>query len=365
MARCFPVLLMVVLTALASFVEAARADETNLKTGWAVGQGGLILATRDGGKTWGAQRSGVAVDLRSVWFIDQDKGFAVGDEGSILRTTNAGRTWQAGKYPVRARHRAIQFVDSRCGFVLTDKAHVLQTTDGGEVWAPVALPGTNDVHGMSFADGAVGLVVGAGGDQLDAPRALRTDDRGKTWREVAIAKPRPKATGLASLLDKPPEGLLLLAVSHGSRTSAWAVGQNMIDQNRPYGTILATADGGITWKSQWSHRVTFLYTTSFVSDKIGWAAGYAGSLARPLVLATTDGGDSWKPRTPPGDAIVTGSFLVDESHGWVVGTNGFIAATDDFGITWALQRSGVRQTIFAVHFPQAAKDLKRGTSERN
>jgi photosystem II stability/assembly factor-like uncharacterized protein len=359
MARHFPVLVIPVLTVLVSFLEPSLADEANLKTGWAVGQAGLILATRDGGKTWVAQRSGVDVDLWSVWFIDQDNGFAVGDEGTILRTKNAGRTWQPGKYPVKARHCTIQFVDSRCGFILTDKAHILQTTDGGEVWAPIALPGTNDMHGMSFADREVGLVVGAGGDNLDTPLALRTGDSARTWHEVGIAKPKPKPTGLASFLDNPPEGLVLLAVSHGSRKSAWAVGQNMIDPNRPYGTILATADGGITWKLQWSHRVTFLYTISFASDKVGWAAGYAGSLARPLVLTTTNGGDSWKPRTPPGEDILTGSFLVNQLHGWVVGTRGFIAATDDFGTSWTRQRSGVQQTIFAVHFPQASRDLKK------
>lgn len=360
MARRSSMLLIAILTALAGLGKPVSASHVNLKIGWAVGKGGLILATRDGGETWTPQKSGVTVDLRSVWFIDQDKGFVAGDEGSILRTTNGGRTWQAGRYPVKARHTVIQFVDSRRGFVLTDKAHILQTTDGGEVWAPVALPGVNDVHGMSFADGETGLVVGAGGDKLDAPRAIRTDDGAKTWREITIEKPKPKPTGLASMLDSPPESCHLLAVSHGSRKCAWAVGQNLADQNRPYGSILATSDGGTTWKLQWGHRVTFLYTTAFISDKVGWVGGYAGSAARPLVLTTTDGGVSWKPRVPPGRDIVTGSFLADNLHGWVVGTKGFVAATNDFGATWTAQQSGTQETLFAIHFPQSRAILDGG-----
>lgn len=338
---------IVIISVLVLLPQSAIADEPNLKTGWAVGDNGLILATQDGGNTWRKQNSGVDVNLKSVWFIDRNNGFAVGDEGSILRTTNAGRKWKAGKYPVKSQHRIIQFIDPQVGFILTDAAHILKTTDGGMSWAPIALPGASSVFGMSFADGEVGLVVADGNNDLALPLVLRTDDSAATWREIDDIFP-----DLARFQKKQVKGLSLLTVSHGDTSSAWSVGYNLNDANRPNGSIYTSVDGGITWKLQWKHKVSWLYTTSFVNNRVGWAAGYAGSLARPLVLTTSDGGENWKPRTPPGKDIVTGSCLVDELHGWVVGTDGYIAATDDFGATWTQQESGVQQRIFAVHFPQ-------------
>src|SRR5215470_12244769 len=61
---------------------------------WAVGAGGTILATTDGGKTWTPQTSGVAAALWSVHFhAEGQRGWAVGEGGTILATTDGGKTW--------------------------------------------------------------------------------------------------------------------------------------------------------------------------------------------------------------------------------------------------------------------------------
>src|SRR5215207_2479655 len=49
------------------FNAVAFADA---RRGWAVGEGGAVYATDDGGATWRAQESGVAVDLFDVKFFD-------------------------------------------------------------------------------------------------------------------------------------------------------------------------------------------------------------------------------------------------------------------------------------------------------
>jgi photosystem II stability/assembly factor-like uncharacterized protein len=61
--------------------------------GWAVGAGGVIIATSDGGRTWRPQTSGVGDDLRDVKFFDAREGWAVGTGGTMLHTTDGGRTW--------------------------------------------------------------------------------------------------------------------------------------------------------------------------------------------------------------------------------------------------------------------------------
>ena len=51
-----------------------------------------ILATKDGGATWEVKTK-VAASLRSVHFIDAQNGVAVGSGGKVFRTTDGGATW--------------------------------------------------------------------------------------------------------------------------------------------------------------------------------------------------------------------------------------------------------------------------------
>ena len=61
--------------------------------GWAVGDGGTIVKTTNGGTTWTAQDSGTTDGLCSVDFVNASTGWAVGDGGVILKTANGGTTW--------------------------------------------------------------------------------------------------------------------------------------------------------------------------------------------------------------------------------------------------------------------------------
>ena len=60
--------------------------------GWAVGGEGVIIETRDGGRTWRPQASGVGDDLYDVKFFNEAEGWAVGRGGTMLHTTDGGRT---------------------------------------------------------------------------------------------------------------------------------------------------------------------------------------------------------------------------------------------------------------------------------
>jgi photosystem II stability/assembly factor-like uncharacterized protein len=61
--------------------------------GWAVGSGGAIYRTINGGRSWQPQISGVLTDLFDVKFLDTAEGWAVGDEGTLLHTQDGGRHW--------------------------------------------------------------------------------------------------------------------------------------------------------------------------------------------------------------------------------------------------------------------------------
>ena len=62
--------------------------------GWAVGSGGTILKTVDGGKKWRKIASSTTASLSAVFFLDEKQGWIVGANGTILRSHDGGNTWQ-------------------------------------------------------------------------------------------------------------------------------------------------------------------------------------------------------------------------------------------------------------------------------
>ena len=63
------------------FASPRRAFVDNRK-GWAVGSGGSVYSTVNGGRTWQRQESTVDVDLFDVKFVDALEGWAVGRRGN-------------------------------------------------------------------------------------------------------------------------------------------------------------------------------------------------------------------------------------------------------------------------------------------
>jgi PKD repeat protein len=71
----------------------------NANVGWAVGEGGTILHTTDGGQTWSAQNSGTHLGLKRVKFLDATTGWAVGESGLVLGMSDGGASWHVELTP--------------------------------------------------------------------------------------------------------------------------------------------------------------------------------------------------------------------------------------------------------------------------
>lgn len=56
--------------------------------------GSLFFRSDDGGRNWRAAATGVATPLRKLFFLDASTGWAVGDLGVVLATRDGGATWQ-------------------------------------------------------------------------------------------------------------------------------------------------------------------------------------------------------------------------------------------------------------------------------
>ncbi len=62
------------------------------QSGWIIDDAGRILASTDGGQEWTIQTlPEPGLRVRNLFLIDQDEGFAVGDGGLVLHTRSGGK----------------------------------------------------------------------------------------------------------------------------------------------------------------------------------------------------------------------------------------------------------------------------------
>jgi len=92
------------------------------------------------------------------------------------------------------------------------------------------------------------------------------------------------------------------------------------------GTIVATTDGGATWRPQSAGTDWALSGVTFVDARHGWLP------EGESIYATTDGGVTWT-KHDAGMPVTAVSF-VDDLHGYAVGPGGAMATTVDGGATW-------------------------------
>jgi hypothetical protein len=76
------------------------ADASN---GWAVGAGGRIIRSTDGGATWVLQNSTINVSIYDINVRSDASALAVGEGPTILTTGNAGVAWSIIPTPKRFR----------------------------------------------------------------------------------------------------------------------------------------------------------------------------------------------------------------------------------------------------------------------
>ena len=110
---------------------------TDANTGAAVGAGGTILRTTDGGAHWTSQTSGILNTLYGVSFKDANTGIAVGDYGTIFRTTNGGASWMyldGPTYTFNYSLKGVSLTNSNTGTAVGSPGIIIRTTDGGATW---------------------------------------------------------------------------------------------------------------------------------------------------------------------------------------------------------------------------------------
>lgn len=116
--------------------RAMRMSSTS--DGWLVGDGGLLLVTRDGGNSWRAPPQATPGAEQFDWRAVEVRGahcWVAGTPGSrVWHSTDAGATWQSHPTGQSLPITSLAFVDEEQGWATTALGGILATSDGGQTW---------------------------------------------------------------------------------------------------------------------------------------------------------------------------------------------------------------------------------------
>jgi photosystem II stability/assembly factor-like uncharacterized protein len=172
------------------------------------------------------------------------------------------------------------------------------------------------------------MPVGAPGGEDRVAVVLKTTDGGEQWSETPITAPGMQIPTLN-------------AIHFVDSETGWAVG---VDSTGG-GVLLATTTGAATWSAKRLEGKQIPTSVFFADAQTGWLGG-----ATPIegddeggpsaILATSDGGLTWRQQINLPVSIYD-VFFLDKLAGWAAGSRGAIYHTNDGGLTWNSQRSEI------------------------
>ena len=248
----------------------------------AVGERGNVLYSTDSGASWTQVQVPTSANLTAVHFADERHGWAVGHDEVILRTEDGGDSWQRTHFAPENKRPLLDvwFADADYGLAVGAYGAMYASEDGGRTWAEMAfepaplagaaLPADPDDYDaevdMGF-DFHLNAIVRGPGSRLylaaEAGRLFRSDDNGRSWREL----PSPYDGSFYGIL--PLDGDALLAF--GLR-----------------GHLFRSEDGGMSWQKLETSTTALLNSAIRPTPDTVIIAGLNG-----VLLVSTDGGKSF------------------------------------------------------------------------
>lgn len=269
-------------------------DFVDSNYGWLGGEGGVILASTDGGQSWTEQNSGINSTIMAIDFSSPQIGVAIGELGLIIITHNGGENWtvlETTRYPSSSfgwketRLWDATICDDQIAWALGTEGSFFRVNITHYNWTYISknslslfdIAMVNRTHG--WASGGYGQIV-------------RTQDG---WQSFELQE-----SGVSTNFRD---------IFFWNEYKGWVVGFD--------NTILATTDGGEKWVVQYKYRPflseygsIILSDILFITEFKGWTVGSYG------IHYTENGGKSWNrlPNTAGPGRIA----FANDTHGWAV-----------------------------------------------
>jgi photosystem II stability/assembly factor-like uncharacterized protein len=126
--------------------------------GWIVGDGGIVMNTTDGGRSWQSAAAELPndaaeyFDFRALAVHGQHVWIAGTPGTRVFRSEDDGRSWQAFDTGHITPIRAMAFVDAQHGWAVGDLGCILATQDSGRTWRLQRAGGRRAAMLAVFAD---------------------------------------------------------------------------------------------------------------------------------------------------------------------------------------------------------------------
>jgi photosystem II stability/assembly factor-like uncharacterized protein len=278
-------------------VDISDVFFVDAEVGWAcghrltgAGDGGFIIATRDGGRTWSVQFGDPRSPTRAftqLFFVDATHGWATQVDGTLLRTTDGMRWTTAGAVNSAS---PIVFVSQEKGFFLDRGRGIHTTLDGGRTWR---LGNLCEPEAIAFApDNATGYAVTRMPD-YNAAAIIKTTDGGEKWTLISVLRDL-NVSDVSLVFSDPSTGYL-----------------------RAGAALKMTSDGGRTWRAA-SAMVPYDVSKIAAAGSVGWMVG------SHEFRCTLDGGKRWTARYVEFPAHVVTFTVLSPDTGYVAGSHGMI-----------------------------------------
>ncbi len=271
------------------------------------------LPTREAGKTYmlPAEAKWQKLDTVAyrgkqddIFFLNADLGWYVNGGGKIYKTMDGGQTWVEKLSQPGTFFRTVGFVNEKMGFAgnigtdyfpgVTDTTPLYMTDDGGDTWRAVSSIDGPTVKGLCAIDvlhtqfinsGVLDsrTVIHAGGCVGGPAFLLRSMDGGKSWKSQDVSA----------------HTKMILDIKFFNENRGFIMGASDTDTEKSNALIIATQDGGATWKKVYQSNRPFEITwkASFPTRDTGYVTiqNYNPDKTNTLrhVAKTTDGGATW------------------------------------------------------------------------
>lgn len=267
---------------------------------------------------------GKEATLNSV-FYDGDEVWVVGADGFVATSFDDGRTFQEMDLGIDAGLNEVSARKDRV-WIVGDGGTILLSTDGGRSFVKSLYNSYR--KGLADAQGGSDMPDLYSVQFADGDSGFIVGDEG-----LVLATNNGGATWRE---QRSGTSAQLFQVSVKGE-DAWAVGTG--------GVIIRTNDGGRNWYPQRSGTSEDLNRVYFVTDRVGVITGENGTLLR-----TENGGATWERVSLSLKEPLYGISFTDKKTGWVVGYKGRVVRTYDGGRNWVEQESGTAVDLFSVSF---------------
>jgi photosystem II stability/assembly factor-like uncharacterized protein len=148
--------------------------------------------------------------VRGLTFLESGLGLAVGDGGLVLQSNNGGESWQPCHVPTEAAGIDWSVIESfeQSAWIAGSPGNlILATEDAGQTWRVYFTGQTLPINSLCFADQRSGYAV------CPLGTVLKTEDGGRTWN---TSRAGGKRAGWLAIYSDPQEFPLELAVKLGA-----------------------------------------------------------------------------------------------------------------------------------------------------